>query len=214
MIRIAAMLVALGLVLAGCTPAIDHRGYVVPKRAVEKLASGTATRDEVLQALGSPSSMAALDDRTWYYIGETTWREAFLDPELIERPYPHPALRRWRPAFRDRDEGRKKRPRGGSDQPRDADGRPFDHHPGTDTRQCRALQPAGRGPVGRISPGRGPGPGPCGSRGASGRRPSAGPAGRRSRRRGGRRPACPRRAGPCGCRPAGRGAARRAAIRA
>ena len=85
MIRIAAMLVALGLALAGCTPAIDHRGYVVPKHAVEKLASGTATRDEVLQALGSPSSTAALDDNTWYYIGETTWREAFLDPELIER---------------------------------------------------------------------------------------------------------------------------------
>ncbi len=85
MIRIAAMLVAFGLALAGCTPAIDHRGYVVPKQAVEKIAAGTATRTEVLQALGSPSSTAALDDRTWYYMGETTWRESFLDPELIER---------------------------------------------------------------------------------------------------------------------------------
>ena len=85
MIRIAAMLVALGLVLAGCTPAIDHRGYVVPKQAVEKIAAGTATRAEVLQALGSPSSTGAFDDRTWYYMGETTWRESFLDPELVER---------------------------------------------------------------------------------------------------------------------------------
>ena len=85
MIRIAAMLVALGLLFAGCTPAVDHRGYVVPKQAVEKLASGTATRDEVLQALGTPSSTAAFDDNTWYYMGATTRREAFFDPELVER---------------------------------------------------------------------------------------------------------------------------------
>ncbi|MCY4229347.1 MAG: outer membrane protein assembly factor BamE [Alphaproteobacteria bacterium] len=85
MIRIAAMLVALGLVLAGCTPAIDYRGYVVPEQAVEKIAAGTATRAEVLETLGSPSSMAALDDKTWYYVGETTRRESFLDAELIER---------------------------------------------------------------------------------------------------------------------------------
>ena len=85
MIRIAAMLVALGLVLAGCSPAIDHRGYIVPTQAVEKLSSGTATEAEVLQALGTPSSIAAFDDRTWYYMGETTRREAFFDPELIER---------------------------------------------------------------------------------------------------------------------------------
>ncbi len=79
------MLVALGLVFAGCAPTIDHRGYVVPKQAVEKLASGTATRDEVLQALGTPSSFAAFDDNTWYYMGATTRRAAFFDPELVER---------------------------------------------------------------------------------------------------------------------------------
>lgn len=85
MIRIAAMLVAVGLAFAGCTPTVDRRGYVVPKQAVEKLAAGTATRSEVLQALGTPSTTAAFDDNTWYYFGETTQREAFYDPELIER---------------------------------------------------------------------------------------------------------------------------------
>ncbi len=79
------MLVAAGLAFAGCTPAVDHRGYVVPKQAVEKLAAGTATRGEVLQALGTPSTTAAFDDNTWYYFGETTQRESFYDPELIER---------------------------------------------------------------------------------------------------------------------------------
>ena len=85
MIRIAAMLVALGLALAGCAPTVDRRGYVVPKEAVAKIAAGTATRSEVLQALGSPSTTAAFDDNTWYYFGETTQREAFYDPELVER---------------------------------------------------------------------------------------------------------------------------------
>ena len=85
MIRIAAMLVALGLAVAGCTPAIDHRGYVVPKEGLEKIAAGTATRAEVLQALGPPSATAAFDGNTWIYMGETTQRESFLEPELIER---------------------------------------------------------------------------------------------------------------------------------
>ena len=85
MIRIAAMLVAVGLAFAGCAPTIDHRGYVVPKQAIEKIAAGTATRTEVLQALGTPSTTAAFDDNTWYYFGATTQREAFYDPELIER---------------------------------------------------------------------------------------------------------------------------------
>ena len=85
MIRIAAMLVAVGLAFAGCTPAVDHRGYVAPKQAVEKLAAGTATRDEVLQALGTPSTTAAFDNNTWFYFGETVRREAFYDPELVER---------------------------------------------------------------------------------------------------------------------------------
>ena len=79
------MLVAVGLAFAGCTPTVDQRGYVVPKQAVEKIAAGTATRSEVLQALGTPSTTAAFDDNTWYYFGETTQREAFYDPELIER---------------------------------------------------------------------------------------------------------------------------------
>ena len=85
MIRIAAMLVAVSLVSAGCAPAVDRRGFVVPKQAVEKIAAGTATRSEVLQALGTPSTTAAFDDDTWYYFGETTQRESFHDPELIER---------------------------------------------------------------------------------------------------------------------------------
>ena len=85
MIRVAAMLVALALAFAGCAPAIDHRGYVVPKQAVQKIAAGTATRTEVLQALGTPSTTAALDDNVWIYMGSTTQRESFLDPELIER---------------------------------------------------------------------------------------------------------------------------------
>jgi outer membrane protein assembly factor BamE (lipoprotein component of BamABCDE complex) len=37
------------------------------------------------EALGTPSTTAAFDDNTWYYFGETTQREAFYDPELIER---------------------------------------------------------------------------------------------------------------------------------
>ncbi len=79
------MLVAAGLAFAGCTPIVDHRGYVVTKEAVERLSAGAATRTEVLQALGTPSTTAPFDDNTWYYFGETTQREAFYDPELVER---------------------------------------------------------------------------------------------------------------------------------
>ena len=38
----------------------------------------------VAQILGTPSSSATFDDKTWYYIGKTTKRIAFLDPETLE----------------------------------------------------------------------------------------------------------------------------------
>jgi len=79
------MLVAVGFVFAGCTPAIDHRGFVVSKQSLEKIAAGAASRADVLAALGTPSTVSAFDDSTWYYFGATMQREAFFDPELIER---------------------------------------------------------------------------------------------------------------------------------
>ena len=85
MIRLALLIVAGCLALAGCSPTVDHRGYVVPKRALEALADGAATRAQVLEALGTPSSTTAFDDNTWYYFGETVQRVSFYDPELVER---------------------------------------------------------------------------------------------------------------------------------
>jgi outer membrane protein assembly factor BamE (lipoprotein component of BamABCDE complex) len=39
----------------------------------------------VTQLLGSPSSVSAFQDRTWYYISRRTEQTAFFDPEVVEQ---------------------------------------------------------------------------------------------------------------------------------
>ena len=71
--------------VVGCSPTVDQRGFVAPQEGRERLLPGAHTRDDVLAVLGSPSTVAAFDPNTWFYVGATTARTAFLDPGLLER---------------------------------------------------------------------------------------------------------------------------------
>ncbi|MFO1188681.1 MAG: outer membrane protein assembly factor BamE [Alphaproteobacteria bacterium] len=53
--------------------------------ALERLAPGLQSRNDVIEILGSPSMVATFGDETWYYVGEKTERIAFLEPEVLER---------------------------------------------------------------------------------------------------------------------------------
>ena len=60
------------LAVAGCSANYDNTGYVSRPDAMSQLKPGVVTREDVQRLLGTPSSVAAFDDKTWYYIGEKT----------------------------------------------------------------------------------------------------------------------------------------------
>jgi outer membrane protein assembly factor BamE (lipoprotein component of BamABCDE complex) len=73
-----------GALLAGCAAEINARGNIPPEDKTAQLQPGM-TRDQVLQLLGSPSTIATFTDHAWYYIGQRTEDYAFYKPKVIER---------------------------------------------------------------------------------------------------------------------------------
>ena len=66
--------VLIGLTAAGCTLGEDlHRGYVIDERAVAQVKPGLAP-DQVLQILGTPSTVSTVGNKSWYYISQTSSR--------------------------------------------------------------------------------------------------------------------------------------------
>ena len=72
--------------LAGCSPTIDHRGYVAKPGAFGQIASGMG-KTEVEGILGSPSTRAsvAFNGDSYYYITSITEGRAFLTPKETSR---------------------------------------------------------------------------------------------------------------------------------
>jgi outer membrane protein assembly factor BamE (lipoprotein component of BamABCDE complex) len=76
-------LVAVGL--GACAPSVNTRGNLVEDERLGRLTVGQTTAREVATLLGTPTTVATFDERTWYYIGERTEQRAFFDPDVVER---------------------------------------------------------------------------------------------------------------------------------
>ena len=74
---------ALPLVAAGCTPIVSNRGNMLDEERIAQVKPGTSSKNDVFEALGSPTIVSTFDDNTWYYVGQRTEREAFFEPELV-----------------------------------------------------------------------------------------------------------------------------------
>jgi outer membrane protein assembly factor BamE (lipoprotein component of BamABCDE complex) len=71
--------------LGGCTGQTAHRGYVVSEFALEQVPVG-ASRDQVLIALGTPSTSADFGNEAYYYISQTATRPvAFLNYDVVDQ---------------------------------------------------------------------------------------------------------------------------------
>lgn len=71
--------------LSACSPMVETRGHVKGAEELSAIQPGTSGREDVLAALGSPSTRASFGPETWYYI--TTRREsfAFFRPETTDQ---------------------------------------------------------------------------------------------------------------------------------
>ena len=81
--RLGIALIALSA--AACSGDVVTRGNLPDAELIAEVEPGRDTREDVVDKLGSPSSISTFMDRRWYYIGHKTRYFAFFEPEVVER---------------------------------------------------------------------------------------------------------------------------------
>jgi outer membrane protein assembly factor BamE (lipoprotein component of BamABCDE complex) len=74
-----------GLLLLGCTPVINQRGYLPDPVGEASIKTGTDTKTSVQQKLGDPSTQATFGGDAWYYVSSVERQIAFFDPKTETR---------------------------------------------------------------------------------------------------------------------------------
>lgn len=75
------------LAISACEPIYEEKGYRLDPEQIAKVETGIATKDSVVDTLGSPSSVATFPDQgeAWYYISRSTEHFAFLNKNVLEQ---------------------------------------------------------------------------------------------------------------------------------
>lgn len=71
--------------LAACAPRINSHGNLPDPDLLAEVEVGEVTKSDVVEILGSPSSVAPFDKDIWYYVSEKTETVAFFEPEIVQR---------------------------------------------------------------------------------------------------------------------------------
>src|ERR687891_1351536 len=74
-----------GLALIACTPQISNHGYRLDEAAFAQVEPGRTTREQVLQLLGSPSSLTTFDGSVWYYVSQRSERLSFYQDNVVNQ---------------------------------------------------------------------------------------------------------------------------------
>ena len=72
------------VLLAACQATVAERGNLIDKDKLAQLKPG-ASKEEVSQLLGSPTSIGTFDTNNWYYMGQRTEQVSFFSPEVTDR---------------------------------------------------------------------------------------------------------------------------------
>lgn len=84
-LKLALPAIIVGCALAACAPRANTHGDPLVIQRLDSVVKGVHSREDVYAILGSPSTSAAFDDETWYYISAQTETFAFLPREETER---------------------------------------------------------------------------------------------------------------------------------
>ncbi|OUR76357.1 hypothetical protein A9Q83_14370 [Alphaproteobacteria bacterium 46_93_T64] len=78
---------ALAVTLTACDPVKEEKGYRLDMEIVKTVEPGIATKESVIEALGSPSSISTFpgSGEAWYYITKKTEHYAFLEKNILEQ---------------------------------------------------------------------------------------------------------------------------------
>ncbi len=83
--RASALAVAALLGLGACTPVTSYQGFQAVEAKPSDVKVGADTKSTVLERLGSPSTVAAFDPNTWFYITQISDSVAFRQPNTRAR---------------------------------------------------------------------------------------------------------------------------------
>ncbi len=72
-------------VLPGCTPTVETHGHSLDDAQIAKIKPGSSSRQEVLQLMGSPSSLSTFDDKAWYYVSQRTEKTSFYQQDVVDQ---------------------------------------------------------------------------------------------------------------------------------
>jgi outer membrane protein assembly factor BamE (lipoprotein component of BamABCDE complex) len=70
------------IILAACQPTVEMHGHRLDEETVNSIRPGATSRGDVAAMLGTPSTRASFDDRTWYYVGRRVEEQSFFDRDL------------------------------------------------------------------------------------------------------------------------------------
>ncbi len=70
---------------AACTPMEATRGNIVEDYRMAEIIPGVSSRTNVLQSLGSPTTVSPFDETVWYYIGQKTEKRGIFDPKVVDK---------------------------------------------------------------------------------------------------------------------------------
>ncbi|MEP2987805.1 MAG: outer membrane protein assembly factor BamE [Parasphingorhabdus sp.] len=79
-IAIVGGLVAVGMVLSGCSQVRGHQGYVADTVLIASVSPGIDNRQSVEASLGRPTFSGQFDNNVWYYVSRETKQLAFNSP--------------------------------------------------------------------------------------------------------------------------------------
>ncbi|MCA0204869.1 MAG: outer membrane protein assembly factor BamE [Proteobacteria bacterium] len=76
---------ALGLLVAACSPIMRYHGYAPSDEDLAQIQVGRDTRETVAQAIGQPGMGGVMEGSGWYYV-QSDWRErGWRAPEEVDR---------------------------------------------------------------------------------------------------------------------------------
>ena len=79
----AAVLGAIGLGISGCIGETIRHGYQIDEAALATVKPGMSA-EQVLQILGTPSTVSTVGNKSWYYISQNTSRTVLFLGEQVE----------------------------------------------------------------------------------------------------------------------------------
>ena len=79
-----AVLLGAGLLAAGCTQIVGHKGYLADEVILRSVQPGLDNRLSVERALGQPSFKSQFGDPVWYYVSSTTNQRPFGQPRIAQ----------------------------------------------------------------------------------------------------------------------------------